>query len=462
MILVLLDAFNWVYVFATAHQDYHIDKIVMLYFPLSLMSIWGASLQFRRKRELIKSYYVDKLTGVPNRVAFRKDFANRENDILVMINIIDFKMVNKTLGLKEGDEFLKRAILHIQKLVDDEFGEAIYRLYGDELGFFVSFKHKENVKEKCKTIQHDFQKTSISTMDIEINLDINIAYSDTTPLFQTTMMAMEKARNAPNNEIMKYLKSMNDTTVSAQNILMLKIIKRAIKQDLMVPYYQALIDNKTGKVCKYEALVRIKDINGRIISPIEFLTISKRVKLYPAITKIVVEKSFETFKDRPEMFSVNLSYGDISNCETMEFFRGVLKANPETAKRLTVEILETEDIQDYANLLSFYRDIQKYGCKLAIDDFGAGYSNVMHVLMLKPDYIKIDGSLIKDILASDENQTFVKSIISFSKKYGIKTVAEFVATKELAEYVSEIGIDISQGYHYAQPVEILPEIDIAK
>jgi EAL domain-containing protein (putative c-di-GMP-specific phosphodiesterase class I) len=299
-------------------------------------------------------------------------------------------------------------------------------------------------------------------MDIEINLDINIAYSDTTPLFQTTMMAMEKARNSPNNEIMKYSNTMNDSTVSAQNILMLKIVKRAIKQDLVVPYYQALIDNKTGKVYKYEALVRIKDINGRIIAPIEFLTISKRVKLYPAITKIVVEKSFETFKDRPEMFSVNLSYGDISNSETMEFFRGVLKANPETAKRLTIEILETEDIQDYANLLAFYRDIQKYGCKLAIDDFGAGYSNVMHVLMLKPDYIKIDGSLIKDILASDENQTFVKSIISFSKKYGIETVAEFVATKELAEYVSEIGIDISQGYHYAQPVEILPEADIAK
>jgi diguanylate cyclase (GGDEF)-like protein len=453
VILILLDAFHAVYAYAKDNPEYQIDKIVLLYIPLSLMSIWGASLQFRQKRELIKSYYIDKLTGVPNRVAFRSDFEKRSSSNLVVVNIVNFKTVNKTLGLEEGDELLKKAIVLLQEIVGEFASEKIYRLYGDELGFFYDGDEKKT-KSVCRQIQDKFQKTLITTDDIEIRLDINMSFSGIEPKFQTAMMAMERARVEPDNAVVSYDDAMNDVSASKHNILMLKIIKAAIEQNKVFPFFQAMVDNQSGKVCKYEALARIKNSNDEIIMPIEFLSLSKRLKLYPQITKLIIEKSFEIFDKRDEELSINLTYGDITNKDMVSFITYKLNQYPNVAKKLTVEILETENVDDYEKLLHFYQNIKLFGSKLAIDDFGSGYSNIMHIFKLKPDYIKIDGSLIQSIDTNAQNKVFVKSVVSFAKSYGIKTVAEFVSNERLAEVVKELEIDISQGYYYAEPKEL--------
>ena len=219
-----------------------------------------------------------------------------------------------------------------------------------------------------------------------------------------------------------------------------------------------MIDNSTGKVYKYEALARIKKDDGEIILPSKFLDLSRQTKLYSSITKTMIEKTFRDFANNKKSLSINFSYSDINSDEIKEFFYEKLETYPSVAHRLTVEILENEDIQNFNVLKNFYSKIKRYDCKLAIDDFGSGYSNMMFILQLQPDYIKIDGKLIESLYTNNQSLTFVKSIVAFAKKHNITTIAEFVSSEKLAKGVKELGVDISQGYYFSEPVETTEDV----
>jgi diguanylate cyclase (GGDEF)-like protein len=452
-ILIMADTFNVVTHYINEHKEYHLDKIILLHIPLFIMALWGSSLQFRRKKELTKSYYIDRLTNLPNRLAFKIAYEKRKNVYLVVLNIVDFKTVNQTLGLEEGDGLLKDATRILQELVKDHAGEQLYRLYGDEFAFFYQDK-EDSLKSTLSHILNAFQESEIRTIDFEIKLDMHIAYSNIPSKFQTVMMAMEYAREASSEKIVEYKSFMNSTMQSKNNIRMLKTIKDAIYKDRVYPVFQGMVDNKSGKVFKYEALARMKNDEGQEILPMEFLDLAKRLKLYHHITKVMIEKSMKIFSSRSEELSINLSYSDISNKEVVEFLMQKLRQYPHVARRLTIEVIETESVHDYEILLVFYQNIKLYDCKLSIDDFGSGYANIINIFKLQPDFIKIDGSIIQNIFTNEKNRTFIKSIVSFAQSYDIKTVAEYVSSKELAQSMKELGIDISQGFYYDRPKEL--------
>lgn len=190
-----------------------------------------------------------------------------------------------------------------------------------------------------------------------------------------------------------------------------------------------------------------------MLSPYLFIDVAKKFKLYHKITKDIFEHTFKDFEYLTDEFSINLSYIDIINHHTNEFIFKMLDSYPNVAKRLTIEFLETENIMDYEFLIQFTDQLRQYGTKVALDDFGSGYSNWNNILKLKPDYLKIDGSLIQNLLNNQNNINIIKLIVEFSKINGIKTVAEFVDNEKLAQLIIDLGIDYSQGYLYAQPKE---------
>ena len=129
------------------------------------------------------------------------------------------------------------------------------------------------------------------------------------------------------------------------------------------------------------------------------------------------------------------------------------------ANNIVFELLETEGIENYNEVKTFISDIKKFGCKVAIDDFGSGYSNFSHILNLNVDYIKIDASIIKNIVEDKNSEYIAKLIVDFSNRVGVKTIAEFVHSKEVFEKVKDLGVDYSQGYYFSEPLEF---IDISK
>jgi len=226
-----------------------------------------------------------------------------------------------------------------------------------------------------------------------------------------------------------------------ENIYWIKKIKTAIEEDRFVPYFQTLYKNQTNKIEKYEGLIRMVEEDGEIISPWYFLEISKNAKYYHQLTRIMIEKSFDAFKDREEGFSINLACGDIENKEMREYIITKLEENPSMAKRLVFELLEDEPFHFFDVLKSFVHEVKSYGVKIAIDDFGSGYSNFTRLMDFQPDILKIDGSLIKNILRDDFSMSIVTTMQLFADKLGIKTVAEFVSAQEIQACIKEIGIE---------------------
>jgi EAL domain-containing protein (putative c-di-GMP-specific phosphodiesterase class I) len=142
---------------------------------------------------------------------------------------------------------------------------------------------------------------------------------------------------------------------------------------------------------------------------------------------------------------------DISNNEMKEFLFEKFDNHPQIAKRVVLELVESESLQDYEEVIEFIKIVKSKGCKIAIDDFGSGYSNFEYLIKLQADYIKIDGSLIRHIDTQRESYVVVSTIVSFAKQMGIKTIAEFIENEEVFQVAKKLGIDYSQGYYFSPP-----------
>ena len=172
------------------------------------------------------------------------------------------------------------------------------------------------------------------------------------------------------------------------------------------------------------------------------------------LSRIIISKSLDNLLKTQKNITINLSFKDILNYEFIDYLDNALeKLKFEDRNRLVFEILESENLSDYDFLEEFVLKYKKLGVKIAIDDFGSGYSNFIRIIRLKPDYLKIDGSLIKNIDKDNNSYEIVKSIIAFSKTLNIRTIAEYVHSEEIFNLLLELDVDEFQGYYFGKPDE---------
>ncbi len=213
---------------------------------------------------------------------------------------------------------------------------------------------------------------------------------------------------------------------------------------------QPIINNKTKQIEKYECLVRIEN-EGEIHTPFFFLEVAKKTYLYMEIQKTMILKCFQKFSDLPYSFSINLSMIDFNNKNFMNFlFEDIKKYNLQN--RLIVELLEDEVINS-KNISNYLKDFKDLGVRIAIDDFGSGYSNFVYLKELNIDILKIDGSLIQNI-DDPKIHILITKIVEISKEFGFESVGEFIDNEHIALEVTKLGIDYSQGYYYGKPFDI--------
>lgn len=229
--------------------------------------------------------------------------------------------------------------------------------------------------------------------------------------------------------------------------------KKIIANQDIIPYYQPIYNINTGKIEKYEVLARAI-VEEQIISPFFFINHAEELGLINELTKIVIEKSFMYFKDKNQDFalSINLSEKDICDHEFITFIKNAIQRYNIRPERITLEILENITFSTENDIvISKIRELQKLGFKLAIDDFGSDNSNFSRLLNIDIDYIKFDAIFIKNINNNERNKVIVKSMVSMAKVLNIKTIAEYVETKEIMDTVIECGIDFAQGYYIGKP-----------
>ena len=403
-----------------------------------------------KTEELEKSVKEDYLTKEGNRFKLLEDIKQTTKPALALLDINRFGEINDFYGHEVGDELLIMVSKIIKELVGNKY--LTYRIYSDEFAILANNEDREIFINKIKYIC-DFISASaikIRQKEIYIQMSYSMSFENKDVLKKTANMI--KKYTKIHKDVFIYDKCLEIEKIYEKNVLWTLKLKKALENDRIIPYYQAIYNVKTGKIEKYEALVRLIDEDGIAISPFYFLDIAKKSKQYVRLTRRVIKKSFEYFKDKDYEFSVNLTIEDIKNVEVSSFILEKLKEY-DIASKVVFELVESEGIDNFEEINKFIDKVKELGCKIAIDDFGSGYSNFEYLIKLNADYIKIDGSLIKDILINKNSQEIVSTIISFAKKQGFKTIAEFVSNKEIYEKVKELDIDYVQGFYISEPKE---------
>jgi len=392
----------------------------------------------------------DTLTGFGNRYKLNNDITTGVQPALAILNIDRFSHINDFYGHAKGDFVIQNLGKNIDSLLQDK-NSKVYHLQGDEFVVFNKNTDKEKFTENIRDVVSTISKNKAIIIDDEeiyLGLSVGISFEVQKNILATADMALKIAKRE-NKNIVVYEDTISLNDEYLNNIKWTKKIKEAIERDAIVPVFQAIVNNKTGVWEKYESLVRIQD-EDKLISPYLFLEISKKTKYYTTITKTMLQKSFENFKDLEYEFSLNLTIEDILDEQISDYICSLLE-NYKIGNRVVFEIVESESIENFDQVSTFIQRVKYYGCKIAIDDFGTGYSNFEYLLKLKADYIKIDGSMIRNIDTSKDFQIVISTIVDFATKLGIKTIAEFVENEKVFNKVKELGIDYSQGYYFSKP-----------
>lgn len=390
----------------------------------------------------------DNLTGLGNRFKLLQDIKQAHRPFLVLFDIARFGEINDFYGYEIGDKLIVAFAQKIRLLTQEHC--KLYRINADE---FVLLNETMKEDEFLKAIHHIHFILNHEALQVEDKtIVVSVVTSISLEPKETLMATADIAKNhAKNNHILfcQYTKEIELAKEYEQNIYWASKIKKALEEDKVTTFFQPIFNNTTKMVEKYEALVRIVD-GDEIISPFDFLDIAKKTHQYLAITKRVIQKSFEVFSKNDLDFSINLTREDILSDELRPYlWASVHEYNVQ--KRLILEIVESEGIKEIDSIELFLKKARDCGCRLAIDDFGTGYSNFEYLIKLGATYVKIDGSIIQKIHGNDGARDVIKAIITFAKARGMKTIAEFVSTKEIFETVCELGIDYSQGYYIGKP-----------
>ncbi len=383
------------------------------------------------------SIYIDPVTLLPNRFQLIKDIRVIKNCYILIINIINFSKINILYGFEKGDMILKRLANFLQPR-----SIKAYRIYGDEFAILL------NSEEEIKLLFNELNNLEINLPEEKLHIYFYGAYSRfEDKSLEVCEFALSKSdkKGLINSDTVKNLLENYKKDLS-----MAQKLKEIMIKDNIIPYFQPIyVANQKNKILKYEVLMRVK-FEEEILNPAQFLPVLKELPIYTEFTKSILLKSFETFKNTDLTFSVNFTLTDIKDKSLLIFLKLLLEKYPQVAKRFTIEITESEAIKEFDLINTFIAKMKKYGVTFALDDFGSGYSNFTQVAKLDIDFIKIDGSIIQEVLSNEKMKMLLESIIAFAKKFNLSTIAEFVSSKELFDYL-KTKVDMLQGFYIGKP-----------
>lgn len=399
-----------------------------------------------KTKELISQSFQDTLTGLPNRHRLQYDMQRNHYRALIILNLHNFKEINDFFGTSAGDDLL-RQMGHWLTTIDF----IPYRLGGDEFALLIDREYTlQELEEQCNRLIHRLSDHPFSVAEETISLRVTIGV-DPGPKVSLTHadIALHQAKDG-SSPIAFYDENSLIKEQYKINIAITSAIHQALNLGRIICYYQPIASIGTGRIEKYETLVRMVDAKGQIIAPVHFLKIAQKTRLYPQITKQVIQQACEAFQHRSEEFSINLSIRDILDHNTVHFIEETM-VRTNTSHRIIFEILESDGIDNFDAVLTFIRRMKSLGARIAIDDFGTGYSSIENILRLNPDYMKIDGSLIKRITTNPKHAIVVEAIAGLASRLGVQVVAEFVESEVILNHLKTINIGYAQGYLIGKP-----------
>lgn len=309
-----------------------------------------------------------------------------------------------------------------------------------------------DIEKLCAELSSFFKGYEIVCKDIRIHISTSIggAFGQKNVLNEA-LMALEFAKTHHLDYVL-YSDDLGLASKLEREKFIYDLIEKAMSDDKIVPYFQPIFD-RDGKISKYETLARIVDSDGRAILPGVFLEYSRHIKRYVDLSKKLILQAFSRINDNTEVaLSINMSISDMIANPLRDLIIKEIDRR-KIGNRVIVEILENENLcaSNSSKVKYYIQALRERGVKIAVDDFGSGFSNFNLLLEIVPDYIKIDGEIIKRICEDEKARKMAETIIGFAKHLGAKTIAEYVANEQIYNKCLELGIDEFQGFYLGQP-----------
>jgi len=388
------------------------------------------------------------LTKLPNRQKLNEHLDSFGPKNLVLINIDSFSVINETQGFDVGDELLMQMGGFLHSMYGDDM--LVFHLEGDTFG--VLCVDKLIPEEKLMSIQKEINQMSFLLGGIEnrLSVTLGLAMHEEGNLIQKAEFALKEARTLGRNRVSKYADDIKIIKTIQHNSTWTQRVREALEKNNIVAYYQPIFEIKTGKIAKYECLVRML-YKDEVIAPFKFLSAARNSGQLHQIFEIMFESACKKTREFSGQFTVNLTDQDLQEPELMNFIDKMLRKYNVNPKQIGIEILEENSIVNNQMIKERLDALSQKGMSIIIDDFGAECSNFGQLIDLPISILKIDGMFIKDLPENPKHQIISEAIVGFAGRLQIPTVAEFVHSQAVLDVVEEMGVTYAQGFHLGKP-----------
>jgi diguanylate cyclase (GGDEF)-like protein/PAS domain S-box-containing protein len=424
----------------------------------------------RNIEQLRKLAHYDLLTGVPNRYLFTKRLesliktSRRYNQqfAILFLDLDRFKNVNDTLGHHAGDILLQKVAQRLKRILRKK--DTIARIGGDE--FIIILPNLKHIREAIQTAEMIIESLkasfSLNGQEVYISTSIGISFypydgEDIESLIRNADRAMYQAKKSGRNHFELYY---NDLYINDKQTLKLEnALRKALKRNEFVLYYQPQVSTRTKEICGIEALLRWKNPELGFVSPGEFIPLAEESGLINPISEWVLMQACEDLKklhlDYPHLkMSINISPIYFQQTEFVRNLQYTIERSNINARFLELELTESTIMPNAQQSIEQLVKLKQLGVKIAIDDFGTGFSSLSYLHRFPIDILKIDQSFIKNLSSYQDDASIVNAIITMAHNLRISVIAEGVETEKQFKFLQKQGCEYVQGYYIAKPLPL--------
>ncbi|MDC9700765.1 MAG: phosphodiesterase [Alphaproteobacteria bacterium] len=418
-----------------------------------------------REQRLIYLNQTDKLTGKLSRQALTSALcaaidrakSNNFTAAFLIISVNNLELINQSYGFNIADNMLRKIATQLHRKLRTT--DLIGRCSGNKFGIILSECHPPDLEIVIKRLIKTISDMEISMEAIPVARMISVgavliptdADTDENALI-SAQDALDQCKKTSSVPYVIYRGDKKRESVRQKNLKIINLITMALNEGNLTYSLQPIVNARNKKIIMYECLMRIRQMDGTILNTDSFLKHAETLGLIGALDCRMIELAISNLIQNPDInLTVNVSIETTSHRTWIDILETQAQHHPDLARRLTIEITETTFIHDIKHTQYLIATLRALGYKVAIDDFGAGYTSFRNLKLLNVDLVKIDGSFIKGLSNDLDNQVYVRSFIDLARHFNILTVAECVETEEDATLLKIWGIDYLQGYLSGRP-----------
>jgi diguanylate cyclase (GGDEF)-like protein len=411
----------------------------------------------------------DDLTGHLNKVRLREALQNalsyneryKVSGGYLAVGIDKLSMINDGYGHEAADAVIIGVGQRIERCL--RVTDVIGRIGGDRFGCVLSHCDENGLTITAEKILDSFRSSPIETPSGPVHVTVSVGGSQIPGFIRTALDAMTGAESAladakaqGRNCFVAYRVTEEQRLRQRTNISLGEKVMKALDEGRIVLAYQPVVDAQTRKTSYYETLIRMIDDVGDVITAGQFIPIVEKLGMIRPLDLRALELAVTDLREYPDVrLAVNVSSLTVTDPAWLRTLVSLIKGRSDVAKRLTIEITETAALEDFDVTARFVSSVRDLGCKVALDDFGSGYTSFRHMKSLTVDVVKIDGAFVTDVATNRENQMFIRTLLGLAEGFGLQTVAECIETEEEAAILTKEGANFLQGWYFGRP-EVTP------